>query len=45
MMMTRIDADTGRIIELDIGKEYDNGNTGSSYIDATIPTPSLSLQL
>jgi hypothetical protein len=32
----RIDADTGRIIELDTGKEYDNGNTGSSYIDATI---------
>ena len=29
-------ADFNRVIELDTGKEYDNGNTGSSYIDQTI---------
>ncbi len=32
----RVGTDFSKVIELDTGKEYDNGNTGSSYVDGTI---------
>ena len=32
----RVGADFLKVVELDPGKEYDNGNTGSSYIDGVI---------
>ena len=32
----RVGTDFSKVIELDTGKEYDNGNTGSSYVDGAI---------